>query len=200
MAASGDWITPWFEPGVPFWGKPPLSFWAQAAAFRWLGVSDFVPRLPSWLVTAATLWVLYQMALTWFDRAVARRAVLVYASSALVFIASGAVLTDPYLTLGTTLSMAGVVMAGCRPTVFWRYSFFLGLAIGLLAKGPLALVLVGGAVLPWFLLFGEARSAIKGLPWVTGLLLTLILVLPCGSLARSSFCWPSCWPLWPHAV
>lgn len=178
MAASGDWITPWFEPGVPFWGKPPLSFWAQAAAFRWLGVSDFVPRLPSWLVTAATLWVLYQMALTWFDRAVARRAVLVYASSALVFIASGAVLTDPYLTLGTTLSMAGVVMAGCRPTVFWRYSFFLGLAIGLLAKGPLALVLVGGAVLPWFLLFGEARSAIKGLPWVTGLLLTLILVLP----------------------
>ncbi|NLZ11765.1 MAG: glycosyltransferase family 39 protein, partial [Alcaligenaceae bacterium] len=23
MAASGDWITPWFEPGVPFWGKPP---------------------------------------------------------------------------------------------------------------------------------------------------------------------------------
>ena len=30
MAVSGDWITPWFQPGVPFWGKPPLSFWAQA--------------------------------------------------------------------------------------------------------------------------------------------------------------------------
>ena len=25
MASSGDWITPWFEPGVPFWGKPPLA-------------------------------------------------------------------------------------------------------------------------------------------------------------------------------
>ena len=27
MADSGDWITPWFAPGVPFWGKPPLLFW-----------------------------------------------------------------------------------------------------------------------------------------------------------------------------
>ncbi len=30
MAETGDWITPWFDIGVPFWGKPPLSFWSQA--------------------------------------------------------------------------------------------------------------------------------------------------------------------------
>ena len=26
MAETGDWITPFFDYGVPFWGKPPLSF------------------------------------------------------------------------------------------------------------------------------------------------------------------------------
>ena len=26
MAEMNDWITPWFDTGVPFWGKPPLSF------------------------------------------------------------------------------------------------------------------------------------------------------------------------------
>src|SRR5690606_18239199 len=49
MAATGDWITPWFSPGVPFWGKPPLAFWSEAVAFRALGVSEFAARLPSWL-------------------------------------------------------------------------------------------------------------------------------------------------------
>ena len=37
MAISGDWITPWFEPGLPFWGKPPLSFWIQAVSYKVLG-------------------------------------------------------------------------------------------------------------------------------------------------------------------
>ena len=178
MAQSGDWITPWYAPGVPFWGKPPLSFWAQAASLKWLGLSDFAPRFPSWLATVATLWLLYRLVSVLFDQVTAKRTVLIYASTALVFIASGAVMTDPYLTLGTTLSMAGVVMAGHSRHLFWRYAFFLGLAVGLLSKGPLALVLVGGSLFLWFVLHASARSQVKALPWVTGLLLTAVLVLP----------------------
>ena len=60
MAISGDWITPWYEPGVPFWGKPPLSFWAQALSFRWLGVSELAGRLPSWLATLAIVYLVYR--------------------------------------------------------------------------------------------------------------------------------------------
>src|SRR5690606_25757157 len=60
MAESGDWITPWFAPGVPFWGKPPLSFWAQALSIRLLGVSEFAVRFPSWLVSLASVALLYQ--------------------------------------------------------------------------------------------------------------------------------------------
>ena len=178
MAQSGDWITPWFEPGVPFWGKPPLSFWAQAASLKWLGLSDFAPRFPSWLATAATLRLLYRLVSVLFDRTAAQWTVLIYASTALVFIGSGAVLTDPYLTLGTTLSLVGVVMAGHSRHFFWRYAFFMGLTIGLLSKGPLALVLVGGALFPWFVFFRSARARIKALPWMTGLLLTIVLTLP----------------------
>ena len=39
MLTTNDWITPWFEPGVPFWGKPPLSFWAQALSFKLFGIN-----------------------------------------------------------------------------------------------------------------------------------------------------------------
>ena len=46
MAELNDWITPWFDYGVPFWGKPPLSFWVTAASFKAFGVSEFTARLP----------------------------------------------------------------------------------------------------------------------------------------------------------
>ena len=178
MAETGDWITPWFSPGVPFWGKPPLSFWAQAFSMRVLGVSEFAVRLPSWLATVAALWLLYQTALTLYGRESARRAVLIYLSFALVFLSAGAVLTDPYLALGTMLCMTGWLMAGRRPTLFWRYSFFLGLAVGMLAKGPLIFLLVGGVLVPWLVVYKPARATFAALPWLRGSALTLLLSLP----------------------
>lgn len=178
MAESGDWITPWFSPGVPFWGKPPLSFWAQALAFRWLGVTEFAVRLPSWLALLGSTVALYHCVAALFDRAVARRAVLILGSCALSFVASGAVLTDPFLALGTTLCMTGWLMASYRPTLFWRYSFFIGLSVGLLAKGPLVLVMVAGVLVPWLVLYPSARSSVRALPWVTGSLLAAVLTLP----------------------
>ncbi|HEY9279593.1 MAG TPA: glycosyltransferase family 39 protein [Eoetvoesiella sp.] len=178
MAQSGDWITPWFEPGIPFWGKPPLSFWAQALSFKLFGVTEFAARLPSWLATLATIALIIGYARVNFSERVAKLAAIIYGSSTLVYMASAAVLTDPFLTLGTTLAMTGLVMAEKKPTIFWRYSFFIGLAIGLLAKGPLALVLVGGATAPWVCLHKSARTTLKALPWGRGLLLTAILSVP----------------------
>ena len=34
MAELNDWITPWFDHGVPYWGKPPLAFWVTAISFN----------------------------------------------------------------------------------------------------------------------------------------------------------------------
>jgi 4-amino-4-deoxy-L-arabinose transferase-like glycosyltransferase len=60
MAESGDWITPWFEPGVPFWGKPPLSFWVQALSIRLFGLDEWAVRFPSLLAFLAILAVITQ--------------------------------------------------------------------------------------------------------------------------------------------
>jgi 4-amino-4-deoxy-L-arabinose transferase-like glycosyltransferase len=142
MMETGDWITPWFKPGVPFWGKPPLSFWAQALSMRWLGVSEFSARLPAWIAMLMTLYAIWVVGRHHGGRRAANWAILIYASSALPFVASGAVLTDPFLVLGTTLAMAGFLL----PSWHWKVLATLGVAIGLLAKGPLTLVLVGGPV------------------------------------------------------
>ncbi|RTZ45571.1 glycosyltransferase family 39 protein [Candidimonas sp. SYP-B2681] len=178
MAESGDWITPWFAPGVPFWGKPPLAFWSQALSARLLGMNEFALRLPSWLVTLATVGLIYSYAQAWLGASTARLAAIVYSSCVLVFMMSGAVITDPFLALGTTLCMTGWAMAARRPSWFWRYSFFLGLAIGLLAKGPLIVVLACGAIVPWLIFCKSGRPSVKTLPWASGFLLTMAISLP----------------------
>lgn len=178
MYESGDWITPWFAPGNPFWGKPPLSFWLQAASMHLFGPTEFAARLPSWLATVITLGLLYRCCATVFNIATARLAVLIYATCALSFVSSGAVLTDPFLALGTTLCMTGWIMAANSSGGFWRYCFFIGLVVGLLAKGPLILVLSGGAIVLWMLFYPQARRTFFFLPWFKGLALTFALSAP----------------------
>jgi 4-amino-4-deoxy-L-arabinose transferase-like glycosyltransferase len=184
MMESKDWITPWFEPGVPFWGKPPLSFWTQALSFSLFGVNEFAARLPSLMATLGTVWILWQLAFATGLRSVAQNTVIIYLTGSLVYIAAGAVLTDPFLVLGTTWAMAAFYLAPGNPVWYWRYGFFLGLAIGLLAKGPLALVLVFGPALLWSMLSQDARPHLKALPWATGGLLTLSISLPWYVLAE----------------
>ena len=49
MAEMNDWITPWFDVGVPFWGKPPLAFWISALGIKVFGVNEFAVRFPQFL-------------------------------------------------------------------------------------------------------------------------------------------------------
>ena len=184
MAVTGDWITPWFTPDLPFWGKPPLSFWTEALAFRLLGVTEFAARLPSWLATLGSMGLLFVYARTLFGGRVAKGALLIYATCALVYITSGAVITDPFLALATTWAMVALAMAAKEPRPVWRYGFFVALALGLLAKGPLMLVLVAGPMLPLLILYPSIRTAFKQLPWLGGLTLMLLLSVPWYLLAE----------------
>jgi 4-amino-4-deoxy-L-arabinose transferase-like glycosyltransferase len=181
MLETGDWLTPQFDYGVPFWGKPPLSTWLSAAAMGVLGVGEFAARLPSLLLALGCgipvalhaslrggpdqrLWTL-----------------ALFASTVLVFIAAGAVMTDTALALGTTMTMTGfwiAVVGPDRQRAAATTSFFVGLAIGLLAKGPVAAVLSFLPIGAWVLFTGRWRDAWTRLPWVGGLLLSAALVVP----------------------
>ncbi|MBT8080203.1 MAG: phospholipid carrier-dependent glycosyltransferase, partial [Gammaproteobacteria bacterium] len=151
MVASGDWVTPQITVGVPFWAKPPLSMWFTAASFELFGLSEFAARFPGWvlILLAAALVVRLGKVASTTDAAVASAAV--FLTTVLGFMSAGMVMTDAALTLSTTLSLASFWMAADFPASRSRYLFFVGLGLGLLAKGPLALVLVGLPVVTWAL-------------------------------------------------
>jgi 4-amino-4-deoxy-L-arabinose transferase-like glycosyltransferase len=184
MMTTNDWITPWFEPGVPFWGKPPLSFWAQAISFKLFGINEFAGRLPALLAFLATAWMLWRLAASVVNTQVAAASLVVYSGMVLTFVAAGTVMTDPYLALGTTWSMVAFYLAPKENGWYWRYGFFIGLGIGLLAKGPLAIVITGAPIGVWVLLQGKLMFYLRTMPWVRGTLLTLVIALPWYILAE----------------
>ena len=186
MAELGDWITPWHAPGVPFWGKPPLSFWFTAFSFRSLGVSAFSARLPHWLLAMAGLGLIWDLGRRRSPRQ-ALLALVLLAGSLIYMVCSGVVMTDMALVLALLLALRGfwlTVAGGARERRREPWLFFAGLGLGLLAKGPIALVLAGAALLPWLLWSRRPRRLLALFPWLRGLGLMLLIAAPWYLLAE----------------
>ena len=179
-----DWVTLWFHEGEPFWGKPPMAFWSVALSYLLLGVNEFSARIPSLLFTLATVAILFFWVRRHIGPREARGAVLVYLGSWLVLDTAGAVITDPLLTFATTLVMVSFweAVAGERARYAWLVWF--GLGIGLLAKGPLALVLCGLASGLWVLIYGRWRAFFANIRWLAGPLLMFVIAVPWYYLAE----------------
>jgi len=178
MVVSGDWITPQIEMGVPFWAKPPLSTWVTAASFKLFGINEFAARLPAFLLMLATAVITFRIGKVLFSERAAVISCAVIFTSALGFIASGAVMTDAALVLATTLSLSSFCMAIYDPKPVARYGYFVGLGLGLLAKGPIALVLIGMPTLVWSVWQKNVTWLWRSIPWLTGSILMLIIAGP----------------------
>ena len=177
MAELGNWVTPLYDYGVPFWAKPPLTTWLSAISIQLFGVNEFAARLPYFLLAVLIAWLLWAWVRRSSDRQ-AQLAVAIMSGTLLYVIASAAVMTDLGLLLGTTLAMRGFWAAfepreSSRPKEVWL--LFIGMGIGLLAKGPIAVVLSGLPIGLWMLVTGNIKTSWQRLPWVKGSLLTLAI-------------------------
>ena len=190
MVERDDWVTPWiiFQ-GVekPYLGKPPLHFWLINTSYELFGLSNFSARLPGVFSGAAISLILYFLTAPLLGRKAALVSVLIYSTSLLAFILSGVCLVDVTLTVGITMAVAGFALADRSRLA--GYLCFAGLALGVLVKGPVAIVFFGMAAGPWVALrwwfTKKIPTQMMSLPWVTGMLLFVALALPWYLFAES---------------
>lgn len=178
MYETGNWITPFIEPGRPFWAKPPLSIWTTAASYVVFGVSEFSARLPSFIVFLCTGLLMSAVVPVRGDRALGSLAVLIFLTTGLGFYLSGAVMTDPAIMLAVAITMVGFWKRMSGSPLAWGYVFFLGLAFSMLAKELVGIALCGVGIGAWVAWHGKWRETWERLPWLSGTLLTLALALP----------------------
>ena len=188
MVETGNWVTPQIDYDIAFWGKPPLYAWVSASSIYLLGNTEFNLRLPHFLSAILVLILLWKFTRHLkFSPTEASYSVSVVATSAGFLIAAGAIMTDMLLCLSMAMSMTGFWRSwhGAR-----RYNIMLytGLALGLLAKGPIIMVLVGLAVFPWLVihygLIKMWREVWLRLNLLPGLMLMLLISAPWYILAE----------------
>ena len=193
-----DWITLWFTPDQPFWGKPPLAFWSIAISFGLFGLNEFVARLPSLLFTLMTAALLFNWVRKHQHTDAAWATVTVFLGSWLVLHVAGAVITDPLLSLTMTLVMLtfwDTMRPGPNdperqnrnrdgPSLLRVYLMWVALGAGLLVKGPIALVLCGLACGIWVLLYNQWFNLFKHIRFISGLVLMILVAGPWYYLAE----------------
>jgi 4-amino-4-deoxy-L-arabinose transferase-like glycosyltransferase len=171
MAETGDWVTPRLY-GKPWFEKPPLLYWGAALSFKLFGVSEAAARLPSAISALLATLALAWLALRLYGAETARWFLLFLPSTVGMIGFSHAAATDMPFSAMLTIAMvcAAVVLGLTRnehtpilPRTPWLalllFGFFLGLAV--LAKGPVAIILSGGAVFFWALFTKHWRDAFR---------------------------------------
>lgn len=179
MVVSGDWMIPQFTEDQPFWGKPPLFAWLTAGSFKLFGISQFSARIPHFLLGLATLFLVFKLARTQMSQNQGLLSLVILSSTPLFFVSSGTVMTESGLLFSTMLSMAGFWLCMMDKGRLWGLVFFAGLGLGMLAKGPVAVIMICLPVFAWWLISRkQSMPSLTKLPWFSGITLSLLVAVP----------------------
>jgi len=167
MRQSEDFMVPRLNGEYRF-DKPPLIYWCQVLAYDILGENDFAARLPSVIFAALTAVGTLMYATRMLGTRIGLWSGILFATSLQVFIHSRAAVADMALVFFfLTATWADWERLRNPDSALWRWTFYLSLGLGFLAKGPVALLPVFFAPVQSFLNHSPYRfrfpSALRGL-------------------------------------
>jgi 4-amino-4-deoxy-L-arabinose transferase-like glycosyltransferase len=183
MLARHDWITPTLN-GVPWLEKPALYYWSAILSYKIFGISDWAARVPSAVFATAMVAVIYGFMRRFRDSAL--DSALIAASLAAVIGFGRAASTDMPLAATMTIGLLAWFAWWETRRTLWLAGFYAMIALGTLAKGPVAPVLAGATIVLFaFACSGSAtgeraagfRLLAKTL-WIPGVLLFFAIALP----------------------
>lgn len=175
MLDRHDWVTPTLG-GRAWLEKPPLYYWQAMLAYSILGVTDFAARIPS-AVDATLLVIGIYLFFRRFRRGVELDAALIAASCAGVIGYARAASMDMVLAAVFGLGMLAWWAWRESEKRIYLASFYGLMALGMLAKGPVAPFLAAMIIALFAAGTRQWRLLLKTL-WIPGVSLFLAIALP----------------------
>lgn len=150
MLRSGEYLELHYR-GNDYLDKPPLLFWSSAMSFAAFGVHDWSYRLPSLLFAFLGMFATYRFTRMHHGHEVAGTAAVMFGCSTAFFLMCTDVRCDTLLT-GSVITAIWLGVAWVEEKRWWQLvGCALALAAGLLAKGPIGLMVpvlaIGGQLL-----------------------------------------------------
>jgi 4-amino-4-deoxy-L-arabinose transferase-like glycosyltransferase len=183
MLARHDWITPTLN-GLPWLEKPALYYWSAMIFYKLFGVTDWAARLPSAVFATAMIAGIYGFVRR-FQAGMQLDAALIAASTAAVIGLGRGASTD--MPLAATLTLGLLAWYTWRETGHkaWLGVFYVMMALGTLAKGPVAPALAGAIVVVFAFVSTRERGSetratqvIAQTLWIPGVLVYFAAALP----------------------
>ncbi len=137
MLESGDWISPTFN-YEPRYAKPALVYWLMSLSYQAFGVNEFSARFPSALFGTLLILLQYLFMARFCGAATALFGSLMLLLNIEIIGLSRMALTDAVLIFWTTFSLFSFWLGfhGASHERWWRWLFYVGMAVATLAKGP----------------------------------------------------------------
>ena len=139
MFQRGDFLSTYLN-GAPRYDKPILVYWLQAASVALLGPSELAFRLPSALCAAAWAWMTFAFTRKVFGGQPARVAAVMLATCLGVQIIGRAATADALLNSLIAAAMFAAWLHLSTAKRAWLYATHAAIGLGLLAKGPIAVL------------------------------------------------------------
>lgn len=157
MLERGDLVTTWLNGQLRF-DKPILTYWLQAGSVSLLGLSELALRLPSALAGVGWIAAIMAFARQQGGNATGYAAATIAATTLGVCVIGRGATADALLNLFLALSLFDIYRYMVDPQPRYRWRAWLWMALGLLTKGPVALLIPGAASFAAFALQGKLRA------------------------------------------
>ena len=176
MASTGNYLQ-LYDLGKDYLDKPPLLFWLSSISIQLFGVHDWAYRLPSILCLGLVLWSVYRFTLLYYNQLTAQLSVLVLASSQAFILMAHDVRCDTML-MGFVMFSIWKLAAWYQSNAWKHFVMaFIGIGLGMLTKGPIAIVVPGVSFAIHFLLQRNWKQFFRW-EYIIGIVIVGILLIP----------------------
>ena len=198
MLESGDYVSPSFN-YEPRFNKPVLSYWIVAAFYRVFGISPGVQRLPIALAAAVLIAAAFFLArLAWqagSTDAAGRMEAALWAGLGLaitprLLMFSRRIFIDMYITMFMGLTLLFFALAERYPARrrLFLILMYVSVGLGVLTKGPIA-VMLPGIVFGVYLLLRREIHRVRDMMIPAGALIVSLIVVPWYATLYARYGW-----------
>jgi 4-amino-4-deoxy-L-arabinose transferase-like glycosyltransferase len=176
ILALHDWVTPHLN-YLLYFEKPMMFMWLEAISFKVFGVSEWAARLVSLLEALGGVFLVGLLAKKLWGIRAALIASLCLITSVEFFVLASAVDINMTLSFFITAAFVFFWLGHTEGRSGYFYLFWASMACATLTKGPIGVILPGGAIGIYILITRQFKLISQSRP-VTGILLYLALTLP----------------------
>ncbi len=176
MADTGNFLQVTHR-GIDYLDKPPLLFWLSAIFFKLFGISHFTYRLPSFLLMILGVYSTFRLGKLIYNHKTGLIAALFFATNQSTFLILQDVRTDAILAALVIFSIWQLTEY-LRNGSKWAFILgFIGIGVGMLQKGPIALM-IPLLALGADALYHRSWKSIFRWEWFFGLVIIFIVLIP----------------------